>query len=71
MVSPAQSESGFYSRYFLVPKKDGGLFAEYERHLLSLPDSSPPQAILEIRLRESSLSTHGPPLWAVPGSPHF
>ncbi|KAI2647691.1 Gamma-glutamyl phosphate reductase [Labeo rohita] len=22
---PAQSESGFYSRYFLVPKKDGGL----------------------------------------------
>ncbi len=24
-VSPAQSESGFYSRYFLVPKKDGGL----------------------------------------------
>ncbi len=25
MVPPAQSESGFYSRYFLVPKKDGGL----------------------------------------------
>ncbi len=25
MVSPALSESGFYSRYFLVPKKDGGL----------------------------------------------
>ncbi len=25
MVSPAKSESGFYSRYFLVPKKDGGL----------------------------------------------
>ncbi len=24
-VSPAQSESGFYSCYFLVPKKDGGL----------------------------------------------
>ncbi len=24
-VPPAQSESGFYSRYFLVPKKDGGL----------------------------------------------
>ncbi len=23
--SPAQSKSGFYSRYFLVPKKDGGL----------------------------------------------
>ncbi len=25
IVPPAQSESGFYSRYFLVPKKDGGL----------------------------------------------
>ncbi|KAL0147865.1 hypothetical protein M9458_056824 [Cirrhinus mrigala] len=25
VVHPAQSESGFYSRYFLVPKKDGGL----------------------------------------------
>ncbi len=25
MVPPAQSELGFYSRYFLVPKKDGGL----------------------------------------------
>ncbi len=25
MVPPALSESGFYSRYFVVPKKDGGL----------------------------------------------
>ncbi len=25
IIPPAQSESGFYSRYFLVPKKDGGL----------------------------------------------
>ncbi len=25
MVPPALSESGFYSRYFLIPKKDGGL----------------------------------------------
>ncbi len=25
IVPPAQSESGFYSRYFLVPKKEGGL----------------------------------------------
>ncbi len=24
VVPPAQSKSGFYSRYFLVPKKDGG-----------------------------------------------
>ncbi len=24
-ISPAQSESAFYSRYFIVPKKDGGL----------------------------------------------
>lgn len=25
VVPPAQSESGFYSRYFIIPKKDGGL----------------------------------------------
>ncbi len=25
VVPPAQSESGFYSRYFLIPKKDSGL----------------------------------------------
>ena len=25
IVPASQSESGFYSRYFLVPKKDGGL----------------------------------------------
>ncbi len=25
MVPPALSESGFYSRYFLIPRKDGGL----------------------------------------------
>ncbi len=31
IVPPAQSESGFYSRYFLIPKKDGGL-----RPILSL-----------------------------------
>ncbi len=31
----------------------------------------PPQAVHEIRLRGSGLSAHGPPLWAVPGSPHF
>jgi len=24
-VSPPSRESGFYSRYFIVPKKDGGL----------------------------------------------
>ena len=25
IVPPANSESGFFSRYFLVPKRDGGL----------------------------------------------
>ncbi len=34
-VSPAQSESGFYSRYFLVPKKDDGLRPILDlRHLI-------------------------------------
>ncbi len=99
-VSPAQSVSGFYSNYFLIPKKDGGLrpilnlrhlnhslmkwpfrkitsngcngFAGYERCLiLHLDFCPPPQAVLEICLRGSGLSIHGPPPWAVPGSPHF
>ncbi len=106
-VSPAQSESGFYSRYFLIPRRMVSkthprshtselrpyetavrddyietdslanmprglvLFAGSERHLLSHPDSPPPQAVLEIRLRACGLSIHGPSLWAVPGSPHF
>ncbi len=34
MVSPAQSKSGFYIRYFLIPKKDGGLRPIFDfRHL--------------------------------------
>ncbi len=47
------------------------LFPGSERCLLSHPDSPPPQAILEIRLRGCGLSVHGPALWTVPGSPHF
>ncbi len=107
-VSPAQSESGFYSRYFLSPQKGWWsethtrsqtseshpyetvvqddyikadplanmprglvIFIGSERCLLSHPDSPPPQVVLEIRLRGSGLLIHGPPLWAVPGSPHF
>ncbi len=36
MVPPAQSESGVYSRYFLIPKKDGGLRPSLDlRHLNS------------------------------------
>ncbi len=35
VVPPAQSESGFYSRYFLVPKKDGGLRPILELRLLN------------------------------------
>ncbi|KAL0186170.1 hypothetical protein M9458_017840, partial [Cirrhinus mrigala] len=38
VVYPAQSESGFYSRYFLVPKKDGGLLLN--RALMKRPRSS-------------------------------
>ncbi|KAI2659229.1 Gag-pol polyprotein [Labeo rohita] len=105
VVHPAQSESGFYSRYFLVPKKDGGLRPILDlRHLnralmkrplkmitlrqilshirpgdwffsLDLKDAyfhiqiaPPSQTILEIRLRGSGLSIHGPALRLVPGS---
>ncbi len=39
--------------------------------LLSHPDSRPPQAVFEICLRGSSLSIHGPSLWAVSGSLYF
>ncbi len=47
------------------------LFTGSERCLLLHPDSPLPQAVLEIRLRGSGLSIHGPPLRAVPGYPHF
>ncbi len=108
MVPPAQSVSGFYSRYFLVPRKDVGLWPILElRHLnralmkrpfrmttlkqilsqigpgdwffsLDLKDAyfhiqvaPPSQTILEIRLRGSGISIHGPALRTVPGSSHF
>ncbi len=35
IVPPAQSESGFYSRYFLVPKKEGGLRPILDLRLLN------------------------------------
>ncbi len=35
IVLPAQSESGFYSRYVLVPKKDGGLRPILDLRLLN------------------------------------
>ncbi|KAI2655719.1 Transposon Ty3-G Gag-Pol polyprotein [Labeo rohita] len=108
VVHPAQSDSGFYSRYFLVPKKDGTLrpildlrrlnqalmrrpfkmltLKQILSHVrsgdwflsLDLKDAyfhiqiaPPSQAILEIRLRGSGLSIHGPALrLLVPGSPH-
>ncbi len=37
IVPPAQSKSGFYSHYFLVPKKDGGLQPILELRLLNYP----------------------------------
>ncbi len=35
IIPPAQSESGFYSRYFLIPKKDGGLRPILDLRLLN------------------------------------
>ncbi len=35
IVPPAQSKSGFYSRYFLIPKKDGGLWPILDLRLLN------------------------------------
>ncbi len=108
VVPPAQSESGFYSRYFLVPKKDGGLRPILDLRLLNhtltkrsfrmitlkqlisqirpgdwfmsldLKDTyfhiqvaPPSQTILEICIWGGGISIQGPPVWAVPGSPHF
>ncbi len=47
------------------------LFSGSERCLLSPPGSPPSQAILEICLRGSGISIHGPDLRAVPGSSHL
>lgn len=47
------------------------LFSRSERHVLSYPDSPPSQTILEIRLRGSGLSVHGPSLRTVLGSRTF
>ncbi len=35
IIPPAQSESGFYSLYFLIPKKDGGLWPILDLRLLN------------------------------------
>ncbi|CAM4276047.1 unnamed protein product [Leuciscus chuanchicus] len=107
-VSPSMSESGFYSRYFLVPKKDGALrpffgsetfeqgsyektvqnahnqansranspeglvyISRSKRCVLSDPDNTPSQAILEIRLRRSGISVHRPAFRPVAGTPYI
>ncbi len=42
-----------------------------ERCVLSHPGSPPSQTFLEICIRRGGISIQGPPVWAVPGSPHF
>ncbi len=42
-----------------------------ERRVLSNPGSPPSQTINEIRIQRGGISTQGPAIWAVPGSPHF
>ncbi len=42
-----------------------------ERRILSHPGSPPSQTIFEIRIRGGGILIQGPPVWAVPGSPHF
>ncbi|KAI2653821.1 putative phosphoketolase [Labeo rohita] len=37
VVPPHDRESGFYSRYFIVPKKDGGLCPILDLHVLNRP----------------------------------
>ncbi len=42
-----------------------------DRRLLSYQGNPPSQTILDIRIRRVGISIQGPPVWAVPGSPHF
>ncbi len=42
-----------------------------EKRLLSYAGIPPSQTIIEIRIRGCDVSIQGPPVWAVPCSPHF
>ncbi len=67
IVRPAQSKSGFYSLYFLIPPKRRWP-ATYSR--FQTPESREIH-ILEIHIRGDGVSIQGPPVWTVPSSLHF
>ncbi len=51
MVPPHERESGFYSRYFIVPKKDGGL-----RPILDLPQLNRSVSRLKFKMLKQVVS---------------
>ncbi len=77
IVPPAQRESGFYSRYFLVPKKDGGMRPILDLRLLNYALMKRPfrmitlkQMLLQIFPGDWFMSLDLKDLLSHPGSPH-
>ncbi|KAI2647501.1 ORF V: Enzymatic polyprotein [Labeo rohita] len=78
-VPPAEMKSGFYSPYFIVPKKSGGLrpildLRALNRHrpegrVLSRLDSTSTQTLPTVCFRGSSVSVQSASIWPVPLSP--
>ncbi len=78
IIPPAQSESGFYSRYFFIPKKVSGL-RTYSRsqtpelrpdekvvqddHFETDPPANMPRGLVHVAVSERCILSH-------PGSPH-
>ncbi len=58
MVPPALSESGFYSHYFLVPKKDGGLRPILDLRRLNHALMRRPFRMIRLKQILSQIRTH-------------